>query len=64
MSVIFKRHLKEKNARVILFCTDSEHMFEMVTKVPEQCRCPEGRDCAGGNMAEAGSDIRRRIRGK
>ena len=54
MSVIFKRHLKEKNARVILFCTDSEHMFEMVTKVPEQCRCLKGETVPEGTWLKPG----------
>lgn len=35
MGEIFKKHIVDKNCKIILFCTDSDHMFEIAAKVPE-----------------------------
>lgn len=35
MGEIFKKHLTDRHGKVIVFCTDSDRMFEMVAKVPE-----------------------------
>lgn len=35
MGEIFKKHLTDRHGKIIVFCTDSDRMFEMVAKVPE-----------------------------
>ena len=35
MAEIFAKHMPKKDAKVIIFCSDSDHMFEMASKVPE-----------------------------
>ena len=35
LDVIFQKHIKNKNSKFIVFCANSEHMSEMIDKVPE-----------------------------
>lgn len=35
MEKIFAKHIKKMNARLIVFCSNLEKMYEMITKVPE-----------------------------
>lgn len=35
LDTIFKKHIKNKNGKFIVFCANAEHMREMIDKVPE-----------------------------
>ena len=35
LDTIFKKHIKNKNSKFIVFCSGAEHMREMIDKVPE-----------------------------
>ena len=35
LDTIFKKHIKNKNSKFIVFCANAEHMREMIDKVPE-----------------------------
>lgn len=35
LDLIFKKHIKSKNGKYIVFCSNAEHMRDMIAKVPE-----------------------------